>query len=582
MIFLSAQPDDFYFTWQLELQIFNFRKLGIKQSDIHILIGYNPRRGLRAHFKQFIQRYDKDASFFLYPDLREGKTYAPSIRPNIIKQHLKAFPNLTAEGFFYHDSDVLLREIPDFALFNTGKVDWYVSDAASYLNIKYLKSQGGVALLRKMARTIGVDLKKIIENDNDAGGAQYIIKNTSFDFWDKVEHDCEKLYGVLEKFRRKRSEKLFYETGLRKSEYKGIQSWCTDMWVLLWNAWEQDLVVKIHKELDFCWTQDHISDWETKKILHYSGVIAGADNTLFSKGSYTQFPPFHDNLSKINSDTCSKPVVDLIAELMASQLQNSKRIDINDVTFIMPVKIDSLSRLENLLSGVQYLNLNFETKIIIAEYGTTSKIPLERLPLSCQYFFVKHDEELFHRTKAINDSVKHSKTEIIAIWDADVVIPPLQVLEAVEAIRSNQADCVSPYDGSFVNVSSAIRIMFTKFIDLNTITKNRKKISLITKRSWGGALILKSEVFLAIGGENEYLESWGPDDIERVQRLLILGYRLKRIKGELFHLEHPRPTGDSSYDSVDKFVVFMSEYYKISNMNATTLKNYIETWPWIN
>jgi hypothetical protein len=38
MIFLSAQPDDFYFTWQLELQIHNFNSLGDVTSTKIVII----------------------------------------------------------------------------------------------------------------------------------------------------------------------------------------------------------------------------------------------------------------------------------------------------------------------------------------------------------------------------------------------------------------------------------------------------------------------------------------------------------------------------------------------------------------
>lgn len=45
-LFLSAEPDTYYFTWQLELQVFNFIILGIAAKDIHMLLGYKPDLGL--------------------------------------------------------------------------------------------------------------------------------------------------------------------------------------------------------------------------------------------------------------------------------------------------------------------------------------------------------------------------------------------------------------------------------------------------------------------------------------------------------------------------------------------------------
>jgi hypothetical protein len=94
MIYLNAQPDDYYFTWQIELQLLNFSKLGIRPEDIHILIGYHPKRGLYHHFQELIAHNSNKATFFAYPDNRTYKRYPSTIRPHIIKQHILAHPEL--------------------------------------------------------------------------------------------------------------------------------------------------------------------------------------------------------------------------------------------------------------------------------------------------------------------------------------------------------------------------------------------------------------------------------------------------------------------------------------------------------
>ena len=65
MIFLSAQPDNFYFLWQLKLQLYNFNKLGILPEQIHVLIGYEKQKGLASYFKQFIKE-NKQAKFYAH------------------------------------------------------------------------------------------------------------------------------------------------------------------------------------------------------------------------------------------------------------------------------------------------------------------------------------------------------------------------------------------------------------------------------------------------------------------------------------------------------------------------------------
>src|SRR4051812_49379132 len=131
MIFLSAQPDEFYFTWQLELQLYNFNKLGIPADSIHVLISYNPKKGLSHYYQEFIDKnYDK-ACIFTYADTRTKPRYQSSIRPHIIQKHLLANPHLEQEAIFYHDADIIFRELPDFDNMLNDDV-WYLSDTGTY------------------------------------------------------------------------------------------------------------------------------------------------------------------------------------------------------------------------------------------------------------------------------------------------------------------------------------------------------------------------------------------------------------------------------------------------------------------
>jgi hypothetical protein len=148
MIFLSAQPDDFFFTWQLEILINNLNDLGVSCENIHVLIGYNEKRGVELHFRHFGEKYKGKALFFYYPDTRKSKSYIPSIRPHIISKHFSTFQYLKTLDIFYHDADLIFRELPSFEkLLNDAK--WYVSDTKDYTDSNYLKSRGN-GLFEKM------------------------------------------------------------------------------------------------------------------------------------------------------------------------------------------------------------------------------------------------------------------------------------------------------------------------------------------------------------------------------------------------------------------------------------------------
>lgn len=106
MIFLSAQPDDYYFLWQLKLQLYNFNSPGILPESIHILIGFDEKRGLSSDFVDFINE-NPEVKIYAYADLRQRRNYLSSIRPYLIARHLETFPDLEREDLFYHDSDIV-------------------------------------------------------------------------------------------------------------------------------------------------------------------------------------------------------------------------------------------------------------------------------------------------------------------------------------------------------------------------------------------------------------------------------------------------------------------------------------------
>ncbi|MGY0039350.1 hypothetical protein [Pedobacter sp. NJ-S-72] len=192
MIFITAQPDHYYFLWQIQLQLFNLKKLGVAPEDIHVLIGYDAKVGLQKHFQDFIA-LNKDALFYTYPDKRERSFYPSSIRPHIISQHYKFVPFLEKSTIFYIDSDVLFRELPNFKELEHTDT-WYISDTASYLNYQYIIQSSNENTFLSMCNIIGIKPDLVLLNNNHVGGAQYILKNLSYKFWDKIEQNCEELY----------------------------------------------------------------------------------------------------------------------------------------------------------------------------------------------------------------------------------------------------------------------------------------------------------------------------------------------------------------------------------------------------
>jgi hypothetical protein len=568
LIYISAQPDEYYFLWQLELQLYNFNLLGISAEQIHILIGFDPKIGLSKDSRDFIQRYPS-IGIYGYADTRTSRSYLSSIRPHILKKHFEVFPKLQEETIFYHDSDIVFSKLPDFGSLVEENV-WYASDTRDYLDTNYIKSNSSDLLFEEMCGIVGISPELVLKEDVNAGGAQYLMKNCDIAFWEKVEIDCELLYVHIKN--RNRGD------GFCDKKTK-VNSWVTDMWVVWWNTLLRGRQFRTCKELDFSWANSSIEEWDSKTILHYTGHVSMDSKTIFRKSNYSSGSPFYDNFTEINKLSCSYPLVQMISSLNESK--EGSRVDLSDVSFLIVVRVDSEDRLENAYAITRYLCNNFNTNVLLMEVDRDQKIDRRALHRDVRYFFKEDTGFKLHRTKYNNELINECTTPYVALYDADVIVPVLQLVEAVELLREGEYTFVHPFDGRCLGTDILLKTVFIKLLDEEFLNANRNKQSLYSRRAVGGCIIVDRQVYLSCGGENEFITSWGPDDVERFKRVKILGHKSKRIKGVLYHLHHSR-NDNSGYQHMGETVHLMGEYLKICESRKDILEEYIKSWNWLS
>ena len=288
--FVQACPDDTYYTWQVHLWLESLKEIG--HSDKAISLIFTPKgRPKNEKWKQIVDLYP-EAEFHFYDDQDDVSRllgiYIPILRPYVLWRHFKLNPQLSNCAIFYCDSDILFTKEFNLDKFLEDDVN-YLSDTNSYINAKYFDSKIKDVLPEKLEEyktrdilgevtsIIGIS-REIAEANNDhSGGAQYLLKNIDAGFWSKVMNDCILIRTYLQKVNRE-----FF-----KNENAGFQSWCADMWAVLWNLWLREQETKVVDELAFAWAPDPLKKLETHTILHNAG-ITGTEmgHPVFYKGKY--------------------------------------------------------------------------------------------------------------------------------------------------------------------------------------------------------------------------------------------------------------------------------------------------------
>ncbi len=282
MKFISVQPDNLYFHWQVEVYLYNFiHKSNINPSDIYVLFASSSS----IYSKRIDSIIDMfpNVNILVYNDTRENPYYISSIRPHILSKFFDEHNNLLNEWFFYHDSDILFTKEFRFS-FNDIKSNVYLSNTRSYIGYDYLKSKG-VDQMNKMFDIVGISENDILKNDNNSGGAQYVFNGLDSNFWDKVYIDSENLFKYL---------KL---NNINSNE--PIQFWCSDMWSLLWNIIIFNKTPVIDKQLDFCFATDRYSKVKEVMIYHNAGALEN-NNGIFYKGNFINREPYFEDFNLYN------------------------------------------------------------------------------------------------------------------------------------------------------------------------------------------------------------------------------------------------------------------------------------------
>lgn len=289
MKYIMAQPAVKRFEWEIQVCVHSLIKAGVKREDIIILFSKH-----NDEVKNNI--LDLGVNVFVYEDSRYDYEYIPSLKPYLMYRYLSENRLRENETYFFMDSDVVIKDIPNQVDLETEYKTFYGSDCNGYLNYDYIKQcKNGKKILKDMAEIIGISVEEIKENNNNNIGAQYIMHNPSAIYFKKVYEDSIKLWKYI------------------KDVDTDFQKWAVEMNATIWNMLYFSIIPKVNKDLNFTWATDPIEEWDKNKIFHNAGV-PNDEEGIFFKGKYTQSSPFEDDLNNFDKDKASYKYVEKIKE----------------------------------------------------------------------------------------------------------------------------------------------------------------------------------------------------------------------------------------------------------------------------
>ena len=250
--------------------------------------------------------------------------------------------------------------------------------------------------------------------------------------------------------------------------------------------------------------------------------------------------------------------------------------NMNNLTFLMPCRIESEDRLKNVITTISYIAHHFpQSSIIIKENDTRSVFQDKALPViekifgsfpkNINHIFEQSDNQFFHKTKILNDLLLESKTDIVFNYDIDVLYPVNSYYTAYNMITEKQYDAVYCYGVGVYQwaVDYPVHI-FDSFIqskfDLNILQPNC--IQQPSVMGWGQMIRRQSEIDSYMWNEN--FMSWGPEDTEFLYRIQVMGLKVGRVNDMCYHLNHGR--------------TFNSHYHNPKWGENTQLWNEIRKW----
>jgi len=245
---------------------------------------------------------------------------------------------------------------------------------------------------------------------------------------------------------------------------------------------------------------------------------------------------------------------------------------------MIPIKVEHQDRYRNAKTVLGFINKHMQTNVFIYEACDDGISKLDFLS-ELKNLNIKHwketSEDTFHRTKYLNIMLDQVETPVVANYDVDVIIPIEYYKMCVDFITGDESDVIYPYKfgpgGQRRVLDNFNYEKFCESYDINYIDDVGPYSDYDSE--YGHCIFFNTEIYKRYGAENENFISYGPEDKERGERFVKMGFRVNWLTNcRIYHFEHYR--GD---DSSGKNIHFNNNwlvYETTKSMSRESLMEY--------
>jgi len=224
-----------------------------------------------------------------------------------------------------------------------------------------------------------------------------------------------------------------------------------------------------------------------------------------------------------------------ISKYIIKDNENDVKTDFKNVSFIIPVYIDTREKLDNLNLVVSYLDYYFDTNIYIGDCSD-KEIIFDNI-ISKRINYIDCKDLRLNRSGIIDRLVKKSTRNIICIHSPNCLINFKQYIDSVNLILNENNDVIIPHNGFCKNIPRKYYPLIdnTKRIDL--FESHYSYIS-TEKNNYrhGGVLFMKKNVYKKIISNC----NWNNDDEERYMNILKENMKISNLNigRSLYRINH--------------------------------------------